>query len=74
MNINLENLESFSLHLSGVKTFPAVLNKRSTAADDDGTDRTLTVLKYFNELQSTGMFYTVLKYKYKYLLDVNKST
>lgn len=41
MNINLENLESFSLHLSGVKTFPAVLNKRSTAADDDGTDRTL---------------------------------
>ena len=72
MNINLENLESFSLHLSGVKTFPAVLNKRSTAADDDGTDSTLTVLKYFNELQSTGMFYTVLKYKY--LLDVNKST
>ena len=41
MNINLENLESFSLHLSGVKTFPAVLNKRSTAADDDGTDGTL---------------------------------
>ena len=41
MNINLENLESFSLHLSGVKTFPAVLNKRSTAADDDGNDRTL---------------------------------
>ena len=31
MNINLENLESFSLHLSGVKTFPAVLNKRSVA-------------------------------------------
>ena len=41
MNINLENLESFSLHLCGIKTFPAVLNKRSTAADDDGTDRTL---------------------------------
>ena len=30
---------SVSLHLSGLNTFPAVLNKRSTAADDDGIDR-----------------------------------
>ena len=40
INISLVNLVSVSLHLSSVKTFPAVLNSRSTAADEGGIDKT----------------------------------
>ena len=40
MNINSSNLLSVKLHLTGLNTLPAILNRRSTGADDDGTPST----------------------------------
>ena len=40
INIGCANLSSVGRHLSGVNTFPAMLNSLSTGAEEDGTPRT----------------------------------
>ena len=37
-NISFLNVESLRLHRSGLKTFPAILNKRFTGAYDAGIE------------------------------------
>ncbi len=44
MNIRLSKVASLSLQRSGLKTLPAMLNKRSTGADEAGTARVASAI------------------------------